>query len=156
MKRLFIFLVFIFASSLFAQGPNGFRPLRWDSGVATDTLGVGTDTSDTFKVFTRYKANGYTKERSPISIHWLMSAIGIGAGDSVNVTFYVDWSNDQVIWIPDTIGAIPDVVTAAGTMTSLGLKMTDNVQALYGRVRAVVTGADTVSVGGSFLKVFNE
>lgn len=154
-KLLLISLLFISASVLTAQGPNGYRPLQWD-GVATDTLGIGADTSDTFQVFTRYKVNGYTKERSPVALNWIMSAIGIGAGDSVNVTFYVDFSNDETIWIPDTIGAIADVVTAAGIMTSLGLDMTDHVNARFGRVRSVVTGADTVSVGGSFLKVFNE
>lgn len=157
MKHLFKFAIFsLMFMLLFAGGVVKQRPLSWSGATTAEISVLDADTSDTFIMMNKFRVNDSNENRLPASLSWIMSGNGVGAGDSVNVTFFVDWSNDQTVWTPDTIGAIPDVVTAAGTTVTLNLVMTDHVQAIYGRVRAVATGADTVTVGGTLNKVFDE
>ena len=158
MRKALQSFILVAMSLLFinAFGVSKQHALTWAGATTAEVSVLDADTSAVFNASEMFKLGGVRQMRSPETNNWIMHATGVGAGDSVNVTFYVDWSNDQVTWQIDTIGAIPDVVTAAGTKVTLSLKMTDNPMALYGRVRAVVTGADTVTVGGSVNKVYTE
>ncbi len=160
MRNLFKFMIFMLTVTVFsmAQGPSGYRPVSWNGGSATATLiAAANDTSDVFTVFSKFKMNGYTKERAPATIAWLVHATEGTNTDSTNVTFYVDWGNTTTgPWIADTIGSTTASDATAATVT--GLKMTDNVFTFYGRVRAdgAAASGDTVVVGAQLQKIFND
>ena len=154
-----LILAFLLVTSfVMAQGPSKYRPISWNGGSATATLvAAGIDTSDVFILYNDFKMNGHSSKRAPSTLAWMVFGTESGATDSTNVTFYLDLGNTRTgPWIADTIGQTLASDATAATVT--GLKMTDNVFTLYGRVRAdgAQASGDTVVVGAQLHKIFND
>ncbi len=159
MRTAFKAMAIILMAFLFMNfgGVVKYRPISWNGGSATATIiAAAGDTSDVFQMSNQYRINDSNQNRVPSALSWIMYATEGDNTDSTNATFYVDWSNDQTIWTVDTIGSV--LASDATLPTVMSLKMTDNPQALFGRVRVFGAAAsgDTMVVGGTLTKVFDE
>ena len=141
-----------------------YQTVFWNTEATSVTLQVVTDvdTSDTITLINEVRG----KDLIPETCSFLMWVTEYGVGDSSDVDFVLQLSNDETYWY--SYGALATVasVTGIGTTTT-GNKLlhlitgsTDDTNYpgfKYGRIIATVassTGIDTLSYGAQFNRTF--
>lgn len=148
MKKLALLFVSLFVVALLFAAEWVYIPITWNTGESSVTgFVVGDiDTSDVFKMA---KQGIYQNWLVPETLSFLFWSTENVTGDSVDITFSLQLSNDQVYW--HDYGTLLNLMSAGGTGITVvdDIIKTDFALFKWGRIHAISAAAslDTVSFG---------